>query len=139
MTKTMMPLSTWLFADGKKTGKTLSRDSAIRWLKTGVLRGKLVRSESNQLGRWLVSTPPGKRESTPAKPGRRRNEMAKKIAAKLIDAFVATCETCGKQETEIYKSKREERYLLAVRLQQARWIVDQHEALRCDKCSVLIS
>lgn len=135
MPKKLLTISEWMAADREQ----VKRDTVIRWLKTGVLRGKLVRSESNQLGRWLVLTPPNKRESTPAKPGRRRNEMAKKIAAKLIDAFVATCETCGKQETEIYESKREERYLLAVRLQRARWIVDQHEALRCDKCSALIS
>ena len=130
MPKKLLTISEWMAADHEQ----VKRDTVIRWLKTGVLRGKLVCSESNQLGRWLVATPPNKRESTPAKRGRRRNEMAKKIAAKLIDAFVATCETCGKQETEIYESKREERYLLAVRLQQARWIVD-HEELKCDKCS----
>ena len=132
MTKKPLTISEWMAADREQ----VKRDTVIRWLKTGVLRGKLVRSESNQLGRWLVLTPPNKRESAPAKRGRRRSEMAKKIAAKLIDAFVATCYTCGKQEIEIYESKREARYTFATRLAQAGWIVNDDEKLVCGKSTV---
>lgn len=132
MPKKPLSISEWMAADREQ----VKRDTVIRWLKTGVLRGKLVCSESNQLGRWLVLTPPNKRESAPAKRGRRRSEMTKKIADTLIDAFVATCETCGKQETEIYASKREARYAFAARLAQAGWTVDDDGNLVCGRSTV---
>ena len=95
MTKTMMTLSTWLFADGKKTGKMVGRDTAIRWMRAGYLKGEEIfrciacdhkyavtdyfkdrcpkcnSKEKTRRGAWFVSTPPGKRESMPPPAGRR--------------------------------------------------------------------
>ena len=134
MTKKLLTISEWMAADREQ----VKRDTVIRWLKTGVLRGKLVCSESNQLGRWLVATPPNKRESVPAKRGRRRDEMVTKIALKLNDAFTATCEFCDKKEVFSYSSKRESRYIFAKMLEQVKWVVDQQNKLKFHTCSSIM-
>ena len=95
MTNKMMPLSEWLIADKWETGETKVRDTAIRWLRAGHLKGKIFfrctncdkeyavvdylkdrcpkcnSKEKTRRGAWFISTPPGKRESTPPPAGRR--------------------------------------------------------------------
>lgn len=101
MAKKMLPLSEWLIEDATVTGKSKARDTAIRWLRAGHLKGKIFYRCINLIGgipcnreysvvdyfkdrcpkcgsykktgrgKWFVLTPPGERESEPPPAGRR--------------------------------------------------------------------